>query len=109
VGGYDIESKGNFSIKVVSGLVNLDEENSTTPLTLFPNPAEDQITVKSDALDVNQHTFCSIYTLTGQRVQIEPINANLFNIDISHLQDGMYIVELHTTSKLLSRTPLIVK
>lgn len=72
---------------------NLYESN----FQVFPNPANQQITIKSSA-----GKTLSITDITGKIVLQKQLKLNIENIDISKFTNGMYLVNVgNTTSKLI--------
>jgi len=68
--------------------VSIDEMFPLDYLSLYPNPASQEVNISTD--DDREIEGVSIYTLTGQQVlQDWPLNGT---IDVSDLQPGMYIV-----------------
>lgn len=63
----------------------------TYNITVFPNPASSQISIKSDI----QIEHVNIVNLQGSRVHSSPEQI----INISHLSSGVYFVEIHTPVK----------
>lgn len=70
--------------------VNIDEHIMRDEVILYPNPATNKVNISTgDGREIDE---VSIYTLTGQQVlKARPVNGK---VDISHLQPGMYIVEV---------------
>jgi hypothetical protein len=62
----------------------------TTPLQVYPNPAKEEIFIKSDSL-IKQ---VEIYSLTGALL----LSCNNFNgkISISALPQGVYLIRVYT-------------
>ncbi len=84
--------------------VKIDEEYFSDNLLLYPNPANQEVNISTD--DGEEVGEVSIYTLTGQQVmKSRPDNGIL---DISHLQPGMYIVEV-TIENTRIRQKLLVQ
>jgi len=75
---FNIETPGYVSL----------EETSKNSILLYPNPASDFIHLQSD----DKWVKLCIYSITGQLVEeIRNIN-NSANIDISHLEIGIYLL-----------------
>lgn len=81
-------------------------ENNTSynpNLVLFPNPAYQVVTISTaEGYAIDELT---IYTLAGQQVLHERLLSG--TIDISHLQPGMYIVEVTGEGRKIRRKLLI--
>ena len=60
-------------------------ESSPTDLTIFPNPFNDQITVRS-----SEKKEIKIFSLSGRLVGTYPTNQKLF---LSHLPSGVYLID----------------
>jgi len=82
--------------------VSIDEQNIQDKLSLYPNPANQELNISIDNHTIDE---VSIRTLTGQQVlQERPVNGT---IDISHLQAGMYIVEVAIENARLRQKLLV--
>jgi len=83
---------------------SVEEINSKDYLSIFPNPAKHKVSISTD--DGKEVDEVTIYTLTGQQVlQKRHVDGT---IDISHLQPGMYIVEV-TIENTRIRQKLLVQ
>ena len=72
-------------------------------LYVFPNPAQQELHISTD--ESVKITEVCIYSLTGQQVlQERPVDGT---INISHLQPGMYIVEVTVENTRLRKKLLI--
>ena len=67
---------------------------------IYPNPANDKITISSNTSSIN----VSIFTLTGQKV----IETTSKTISVSSLAKGCYIVELESNG-IIKREKLVIK
>lgn len=75
----------------VGGIVGLVAEVSGEELIqLFPNPANEKLTVHAE----NKIETIRILTITGREMNVikQKVKDNLFELNISHLQPGTYIV-----------------
>ena len=71
-------------------------------LSLYPNPAHQELNISIDSHTIDE---VKIYTLTGQQIlQERPAGGT---IDISHLQPGMYIVEVTIENRKLRQKLLV--
>jgi len=88
---YDNAPGCNSQVEVEEACTeSVEELYAEDYLSLFPNPAIHVVNISiHDGLEVEEVT---IYTLTGQQLMQERPVSN--TIDISHLQQGMYIVEV---------------
>lgn len=82
------------------------EEYSLAELELFPNPASDVFTIKSE---INKTLDVKIVSITGQEVYSNHLEFDgEYTIDVSHLNKGSYIVEL-TDAREISFYKLIIQ
>ena len=81
-----LDYDGKFEYSEAKRL-NLDSNNDK--ITLYPNPAKNLLTIHSDF----ELRKIEIYNLSGKEVIINPITNN--TIDISHLNDGTYILKMN--------------
>lgn len=91
---FIIENNGTSNVSMA---LNKDEK-----VILYPNPAEETITLKTD-MD-QQNASINILSLEGQ--QIISLKANKGNnsvIDISKLQAGVYILQFRSLKKTISQ------
>ncbi len=63
-------------------------------IRLFPNPANEQLTVTSD----KPFESVQIYDLSGRIQQRRTVLANSIEMNVSELENGMYVVELNYTN-----------
>jgi len=79
------------------------EDFSNSQFSVAPNPATNQITVKA-AQNIEALT---VYNVLGQQVLANNPQKNNFNVDISNLQRGVYVVKATVSGK--TSTSRIVK
>jgi hypothetical protein len=79
--------------KLVTGIPSpfIPEENT---FTVFPNPAQDFVVIKSDLNPDDKITGVTIFNPIGQLIKI--IGMPTGNIDISELKPGLYILKIQT-------------
>ena len=88
--GCDSENEVNYAC-----LVHLSEPISTSSITVYPNPATNEImVVGNNGAIINELT---IYNIHGQKVKVNHEISD--NIDISTLGHGIFIIELVTNEK----------
>ena len=66
-------------------------ENETKIISVFPNPATNQLTVQ---LESNEPSIIVIYDLNGKLIYSESFSNNKKIIDISQFSKGLYIVKV---------------
>lgn len=81
-------SAGNFEIYFILDFsVNIDE-NATQILNLFPNPANETVTLKGENLGTVR-----VYNTLGQKVGEFEANGDEININTSGYENGVYFVK----------------
>jgi hypothetical protein len=80
-------------------------ENKLEKATIYPNPAQDFVSIDMPANYPNPQL--SIYNLTGQLISQQPIAANQ-QIPISALGNGMYIFVIQSGDKVIGRQRVVV-
>ena len=83
---FDCSSLGN-------GFIDLQ------PL-VYPNPTEDEITIKMDQL---QHFSVDISSLNGQLIYSDEMEGTTHQIDLSFLQKGVYFITFSSKDLVLTR------
>jgi len=80
-------------------LVTGIEELDASLFQIFPNPANEQINVKS-SVEINR---IQIISISGQLIFDEKVNTMDYQIDVSEYIAGMYFVKLETAKGTISR------
>ncbi|MEX1188036.1 MAG: S8 family serine peptidase [Bacteroidia bacterium] len=97
-GNYNVRVFNEFGCTSISnpfnvtwvGIENLYLDQS---IELFPNPAVDLLTVKS----TNNLNSLIVFSAQGQVItQHSEINANTFNLDLSEIAQGYYLVKINS-------------
>jgi hypothetical protein len=71
------------------GTTDLNEQASQ--VRVYPNPADDWITIESEALQ-----SATLFTLTGQQLLHEPIQSGSARLNVSALVPGLYLLQLRS-------------
>ncbi|HLP11596.1 MAG TPA: CotH kinase family protein [Flavobacteriales bacterium] len=88
-----------------SCVVGVNPVNEVSTFTMFPNPANNQLTVTGYA----QNSTLIITDVTGKMVMNSTIAGNRFMVDISALPAGIYCVNLKNTKFGLNTTKTLIK
>ncbi len=86
--------EGSLQIDYIFSYLLLDaEENSLETTILYPNPVNDILQVN---VPLAEEVSITIYSILGERVYTNTTQTLQYQLDISHLERGMYMVELKT-------------
>ena len=69
-------------------------------LTIYPNPANNQLTVKSEQLTVKE---IKVYDVMGETVYSEQLTTNNTTIDVSGLASGLYFLQVNSEQGTVNR------
>ena len=85
-------------------LVSTEEKVEITTVSMFPNPSSDKINLTG----LKNGSVITVYDMTGRKaVSISEINYTEINIDISELENGMYIVSVESEDSIVYQSKLI--
>lgn len=85
--GDDVKDITRISFDMVDGIKNLKVESS---IFIFPNPVKEIITVSG----VKKGSTINMYDLNGGLLKTIPAQENATNINVSSLQQGMYLLRV---------------
>lgn len=74
-------------------------------VTIYPNPASTQITVKS----VVKTDAVELYNILGQQVSTQRLEGNIATLDLSGLTNGVYFINVRNGSTLITTQKIIVQ
>ena len=80
------------------------DENVAAEVTLFPNPTNNAVTVKTEGLQE-----IAVYGVTGQQVFKAKADSNETTVSFSSLPDGVYYLRIATSQGILVRKVVLVK
>jgi hypothetical protein len=85
---------------------NYRTEAEDSSITIYPNPASDQLVVT-----VPDHTLCqeiSVYNCIGVAVlRMENVNSHRATVYLAHIPDGQYVLRVKTDRGMLYRKFII--
>lgn len=93
------ESKASNKINVTTkqnSVNDIDEGN----ITIFPNPAKNRINIRGE------YSSIRMYNSTGIMVVEQNVKSDY--IDVSHLERGIYIIELSIKSESVNRVKIVI-
>ena len=106
---FDKDSLDNWDIYVSTyykyNSLNINDINKKI-ISLFPNPASNQIIL--DNGNCLMETVY-MYDVTGREVKRFSINSNKTTLDISDVQNGMYVVKINSEQGIFTRKVQIIR
>lgn len=86
--------------------VSLIEPEQPASMVIYPNPANEGLTLSYDGLQPGSSTV-TVFSIAGQAVMIENHNVaatkDQLQLNIQHLQPGMYFVQMRQGNTVLTR------
>jgi PKD repeat protein len=95
----------SLAIRVIGCLVGVPEIDIQQHTVIYPNPANNQLTVEFVDIQVNKAEF-EVYDLLGKKLQVtakSTFGNNQFTIDIHSLSQGMYILRAKVNGVYLNQ------
>ena len=89
---------------------NYNNTSQLLPLTIWPNPTQPHLQPQIDIelpITPKPNTYCYLYNMIGQNILTLPVQQTRFNIDISQLQAGLYIMQV--TGNFAPQKVVVVK
>ena len=106
---FDKDSLDNWDIYVSKyykyNSLNINDINKQI-ISLFPNPASNQITLDNGNCLIKT---VYMYDVTGREVKRFYINMNKITLDISDVQNGMYVVKINTEQGVTTKKIQIIR
>ena len=97
---YNAPVLTNYAISTLyEKSASINENESINGIVLFPNPAQDNISIQSSI----ELTTAKIISTDGKIVNEFDLTTNQKNLDISSLKFGTYLVEIESTTGYIQR------
>jgi hypothetical protein len=94
VTGYRATCSGEAS----TTLLSIEQPTAETNVSLYPNPAHNQVTITADNL-----ISIELINIMGQVITRKPTNANSTTLDLQKLPNGIYFVRIETPNSWVTR------
>ena len=94
-----------------SGIQNNAAVNDNQYLKLYPNPANDKITVDlvSTGIKISDNSMLMVTDVSGKIIQKEKVNQqNTISINMSTFSNGMYFISLKTKEGIVAKSKFVV-
>lgn len=103
IGNPGFDPQGYYYIDDVSvidcdSLIGINEYQNSSSLKLFPNPANDKLSIQ---LEDFENSIIAIYNMLGEIVSTSKMVSKTTDVDVSLLDNGVYIVSVKTEKGIL--------
>jgi len=102
----------NSSADIVLGscnTVSVNENNANIPVSIYPNPFVNFITVTFDNIENMGKIELHLYTVLGTEVFSEIITSQSTTIDMGNFSSGVYLYKITTDNRVIKTGKLISK
>lgn len=100
-------NQGFLAAASSSTTLAVDEQLLSTAIKVYPNPVSEKLSIHLN--DISGEAKLMLYSMTGQLLKTEKLNAQKNTINISHLQNGFYLVNLYFSDYKTIKTFKIIK
>jgi len=104
----DLGASGSIDLKTIwskdmlSGFAGVEDEIVTAEVSIYPNPASTIVTINS-----NKATELVIYNAIGKEIKVITKPATTENINVAHLPNGIYFVQVKNGNTVLTKKIVI--
>jgi len=77
----------------ITSLKTGDYSVAKNPLTIFPNPAQESVSIDLERYSAEAHSL-AIYSIDGRLIYLLRVNANRLELNLSDYASGVYILNL---------------
>lgn len=98
-----------WEITCQTGLLNVNVNESEIPLfdvMLYPNPAKDIVNISVNS-SASEKLNCKIYSITGTLIQESVIENKALELNLNHLNKGVYMVLIESENTTLTKRLVI--
>jgi hypothetical protein len=96
---------GGNLVELPVGYASIDEVGVAQP-SIFPNPANENLTINLNGFEAES---IQIISMDGKVVYTNSIVAENFQVDLSAIENGLYLVQLTNASGVRSQTIQVIK
>ncbi|MBL7892856.1 MAG: T9SS type A sorting domain-containing protein [Bacteroidia bacterium] len=106
IGNPVLKKAGGFSVIVVRyngtvavGVPENDVNGDDFLISIFPNPANERVSVSTKQTFALKNTFLSLYSIDGQLILQQPLNQDNIFIDTRGLAQGVYFIKVNNDDR----------
>ncbi len=101
---FAVTPAGGAFTPLSTGTVSVNEEAATSPLSVFPNPRSDNITIGWN----NGSALCQLISSEGNMLSEQTITGNT-TLETQDVPNGLYIVRLQQGGTAINKHIVILK
>jgi sugar lactone lactonase YvrE len=106
---YVADSGHNCIRKIIGNILDIEENNAYRDITIYPNPAQDQITIDCGNLATVSGWTIKIVNSLGQDVFNGAMNTQQYTVNLNGWGGtGLYFVKIYNESNVLMNTKKIL-
>jgi hypothetical protein len=98
--------KLGFQYEVIT---NNHEISKNETFEVYPNPADNEVFIKTNGLNKSQSTLIKIFSMDGRLIKNQQLENIGSSIDCSALQNGLYLLQLQNGDKVYQSKLVIQK
>jgi hypothetical protein len=99
---YYFDNIHRFEARFISFIYGINYSNyNNCPLSVFPNPATEKITIRLSIPKTNQISSIIIYGMDGRELIRQQVQDIRTEINVSSLLDGLYFIRLSNNEETL--------
>lgn len=87
---------------------NDDEAEAEESISIYPNPVKDELNINIQLQD-DEVAEWTLQNIKGQLIQSGSLKSSNNPIDLSHLSEGVYFIQLKVNNQLIKTNKLIVQ
>jgi hypothetical protein len=100
MGGWTSKSMPVIRMQVQSTLIGVETKNlSPTEFIVFPNPTDENISVKVNLQEMSEKVSVKLYDLNGKELQshtYENVQSDIYHYNVCQLPAGVYLMHVQT-------------
>ncbi len=89
------------------GLINVSDIESL-PFSISPNPVDDVVYIKLNKGDM-ANTLVNLFTITGQKILDSQMLSDNHQLNVGHLDEGIYLIRLTDDQGRSSSKKLVIR
>lgn len=90
----------NTALNTVDLLTSSSVQTINANLTVYPNPAKEELFISMNNYKTNAVSFIELYNIAGEKVLEQPLTQNITKVDITKLSKGLYLLKTNVAGSL---------